>query len=64
MTPQGDKQQIVFQLPEQTGGYRLAYRFPFWLRNGYTEELYSVPENPARSYSSLLADLRAASMRA
>lgn len=42
MTTQGDKQEAVFRIARRVGGYRMIYRFPFWLRNGYTEELYSV----------------------
>jgi hypothetical protein len=42
MTAQGDKQEAVFRLVQRVGGYKSVYRFPFWLRNGYTEELYDV----------------------
>ncbi len=42
MTPQGDKLEAVFRIVQRVGGYKIAYRFPFWLRNGYTEELYHV----------------------
>jgi len=27
---------------EDVGGFRRLYRFPFWLRNGYVEELYAI----------------------
>jgi hypothetical protein len=33
---------VIFKLIEEVGGYARIYRMPFWLRHGYTEELYKV----------------------
>jgi hypothetical protein len=33
---------VMFKLIEEVGGYERIYRMPFWLRHGYTEELYKV----------------------
>lgn len=35
-------QPVVSDLVTAVGGYRRAYRFPYWLRQGYVEELYLV----------------------
>ncbi len=35
-------QSVVYELVEQVGGYRRLYRFPYWMRAGYVEELYEV----------------------
>jgi hypothetical protein len=42
MTPDGHREHIVWQLVKQCPAYQRLYRFPFWLRRGYVEELYST----------------------
>jgi hypothetical protein len=42
MTPDGHREHIVWQLVKQCSAYRRLYRFPFWLRRGYVEELYTT----------------------
>ncbi len=42
MTPDGHREHIVWQLVKRFPAYRRLYRFPFWLRRGYVEELYST----------------------
>lgn len=37
-----DSHPVIFGLIEEVGGYERIYRMPFWLRRGYTEELYKV----------------------
>ncbi len=34
------KQSIVGKIIEEAGGFKKEYRFPFWVRKGYIEELY------------------------
>lgn len=36
------KQAIVSRVILDVGGFRKEYRFPFWVRKGYVEELYSI----------------------
>jgi putative sugar O-methyltransferase len=36
---------IVSKLAKDLSGLKLLYRFPFWLRRGYVEELYSLKES-------------------
>lgn len=36
---------VMFRLIKEVGGFKQVYRFPFWLRSGYMEELYSVQNN-------------------
>lgn len=40
----GDTHAVVAALIDQAGGFHRLYRFPFWLRNGYAEELYAVQQ--------------------
>jgi hypothetical protein len=42
MTPEGHREHVVWQLVGQYPAYRRLYRFPFWLRRGYVEELFST----------------------
>lgn len=37
---------IVPDRVKASGGFRRIYRFPFWLRNGYVEELYEIKPHP------------------
>ncbi|KKT90657.1 MAG: hypothetical protein UW92_C0031G0004 [Candidatus Jorgensenbacteria bacterium GW2011_GWA2_45_13] len=38
-----DKRNLVVpSLVEESGGFKRIYRFPFWLRKGYAEELYEI----------------------
>lgn len=43
-------QNIVHNLISNAGGFRRAYRCPYWLLNGYVEELYAIA--PAGTGSS------------
>lgn len=36
------KQSVVSKVVEKVGGFKKEYRFPFWVRKGYIEELYSI----------------------
>lgn len=36
------KQSIVGKTVREVGGFKKEYRFPFWVRRGYIEELYSI----------------------
>lgn len=36
------KQSIVGNLISESRGFKKEYRFPFWVRKGYIEELYSI----------------------
>lgn len=36
------RQSIAGKMIEESGGFRREYRFPFWVRKGYVEELYSI----------------------
>jgi hypothetical protein len=38
----GATHAVVAKVLEDVGGFRRLYRFPFWLRNGYVEELYAI----------------------
>ena len=40
--PSGKKQLLVPELLKDRKAYKLVYRFPYWLRGGYTEELYRI----------------------
>jgi hypothetical protein len=40
----GKKQLFVPALLRDRKAYELVYRFPYWLREGYTEELYRIVE--------------------
>lgn len=42
MSLSGIKQNIVSELIKEVEGFELVYRFPFWLRQGYVEELYKI----------------------
>jgi len=33
---------VVPEVIEKVGGFKRVYRFPFWLRKGYVEELYEI----------------------
>lgn len=35
---------VVGQVLQETGGYERVYRYPFWLRDGYVEELYRITD--------------------
>lgn len=35
-------QGVVQNLVDEAGGFRRAYRFPYWMISGYVEELYAV----------------------
>ncbi len=39
---QSIKQTIVGRVIKEVGGFKKEYRFPFWVRKGYVEELYSI----------------------
>lgn len=45
MTPGGHKHGVVRNLVSEVGEFKNIYRMPYWLRNGYVEELWAVPEN-------------------
>ncbi len=36
------KQSVVGRLIKESSGFKKEYRFPFWVRKGYVEELYSI----------------------
>jgi len=36
------KQSVIPKVIADIGGFRKEYRFPFWVRKGYIEELYSI----------------------
>ncbi len=36
------KQSVVGKIISEIGGFKREYRFPFWVRKGYIEELYSI----------------------
>lgn len=36
------KQHIVSELVSKTKGFEQVYRFPYWMREGYVEELYKI----------------------
>lgn len=36
------QQSVVSHMIAQSGGFRRQYRFPYWLRAGYVEELYEI----------------------
>ncbi|NQV55347.1 MAG: hypothetical protein HQ503_05760, partial [Rhodospirillales bacterium] len=36
------KQGVVSSLIAETGGYEKIYRFPYWMLEGYVEELYEI----------------------
>lgn len=38
----GIKQNIVNELTMEVGGFELVYRYPYWLREGYVEELFKI----------------------
>ena len=40
VAPGGPPQAVVSQLVERAGGFVCMSRYPFWLRDGYVEELY------------------------
>jgi len=39
---EGSTHAVVAEIVREVGGFERAYRFPFWLRRGYVEELYEV----------------------
>lgn len=41
------KQHIISKLVFEAGGFNKIYRFPYWLRKGYVEELYKILVNEA-----------------
>jgi hypothetical protein len=42
MSLSGTKQNIVLKLINEVKGFESVYRFPFWLRKGYIEELFKI----------------------
>ena len=40
--PSGDHHSVVRALVGQIGGFAPQYRFPWWIRNGYVEELFAI----------------------
>src|SRR5579875_295424 len=50
------RQHIVWRLVGKCSAYRRLYKFPFWLRRGYVEELYAI--NTARAAKDVAVHLR------
>jgi hypothetical protein len=42
-----DRQERVGDVVDEIGGFRRLYRFPFWMRPGYVEEVYEATDAPA-----------------
>jgi hypothetical protein len=49
MTPDGVRQNVVRELVNAVGGYRLVHRLPFWMRQDHVEELYVIQADSANT---------------
>ena len=38
------KQGVIFECIDEVGGYNQVYRFPYWMMEGYVEELYDITD--------------------
>mgnify|MGYP006157404773 CR=1 FL=1 len=39
------KQGVVFDCIGEVSGYEQIYRFPYWMMEGYVEELYDIKDS-------------------
>ena len=48
MAPQSDErcQTVFFRLADEVGGFSRSYRFPYWIRESYVEELWRLASSP------------------